>query len=81
MLDDRSSILTGAGISLSVTLFRPPLDPTQLSIQMVLRAASPGVKLATHLHLVPWLRMYGAVELSPLLRIRSLLGLRYIEKS
>jgi hypothetical protein len=49
----------GLGISHFTTAFRMALEPTQPPIQLVPGALSlgvkwPGVKLPTHLHVVPW---------------------------
>jgi hypothetical protein len=61
----------GQGLFLFATAFRPALGPTQPPIQWVPLVFSPGVQFTTHLHLMPRLRMLGAV--SPLLHMSLLL--------
>jgi hypothetical protein len=51
----------GKGFFLSATSSRPALGPTQPPVQWVLEALSPGIKLTTHLNIVPRLRICGAV--------------------
>jgi len=54
----------GGNFSLD-TATRPALEPTQPPIHLVPGALSPGVKLTTDLHLVPKLRLRGAVRPLP----------------
>jgi hypothetical protein len=56
----------GLGIFLFTTVSRKALGPTQPPIQWVPGALSRGVKLTTHLHLVPRSRMRGAIPPLPL---------------
>jgi hypothetical protein len=48
------------------TASRPALGPTQPPVKLVKRALSLGVKLTTHLHLVPRLRMVDLYFRSPI---------------
>jgi hypothetical protein len=62
---------------LFATASRPALEPTQPPIQWVSGALSPGkivqgVKMIIHLHLVPMLRMHGAIN--PLTHMASQCG-------
>jgi hypothetical protein len=69
-LDDRGSRVrfpAGLGISLYTTASGTALGPTQPPIQWVpgtlsLGVKRPGVKLTTHLHLVPRLKISGAIH-------------------
>jgi hypothetical protein len=56
-LDSRDSIPDRSKIFLLSIASRPAVKPTQPPIQWVPRALSLEVKLITHLHLVPKLRM------------------------
>jgi len=49
----------------TTTVSRPALGPTQPPIQVVPGALTPGVRLTSHIHLVPRLRMRGAVPALP----------------
>jgi hypothetical protein len=44
---------------------RPALGPIQSPIQWILGTLSPGVKLTTHIHLVPKSRMHGTIPPPP----------------
>jgi hypothetical protein len=59
----RVQFLAGAmmGYFLFATASRSALGHTQLPSQWVQEALSPVVKVITHLHLVPNLRMHGAI--------------------
>jgi hypothetical protein len=66
MLDDRGfESRQGLGIFLFTSASRPPLGATQPPIQWLPGALSLGVKLTTHLHLVPRSRMHGAISPLP----------------
>jgi len=64
-LDDQGWFLVGAGNFLFDSVSRLALGPTQLPIQwywgLLWGVSGWGMKLTTHLQLVPRLRMHGAM--------------------
>jgi hypothetical protein len=60
-----SSPRKGLGNFLFTTASRPALEPAKPPIQWVPGALPQGVKLTTHLHLVPKSRKHGAMPLLP----------------